>query len=244
MVDMNANILVVDDERDLLELLSLNLSAEGYTITTVETGKEAISAIETERPDLILLDIMLEDISGIQLTGKLKNSPETASIPIILLTAKDTEMDMVVGLSVGADDYVTKPFSTKILVARIEAVLRRAYPDPTAGHQILTAGDVRVMVDSRRVTASGEAIELTIVEYEILVALIQAGGKVLSRNDLKTHLGAVAQSESTRIIDVHVATLRKKLGPARKIIKTVHRIGYRIATERPKITVQDDPSNP
>ncbi|MCK5171829.1 MAG: response regulator, partial [Planctomycetes bacterium] len=144
MVDMNANILVVDDERDLLELLSLNLSAEGYTITTVETGKEAISAIETERPDLILLDIMLEDISGIQLTGKLKNSPETASIPIILLTAKDTEMDMVVGLSVGADDYVTKPFSTKVLVARIEAVLRRAYPDPTAGHQVLAAGDVRV----------------------------------------------------------------------------------------------------
>ncbi len=226
---MNANILVVDDERDLLELLSLNLSAEGYTITTVETGKEAISAIETERPDLILLDIMLEDISGIQLTGKLKNSPETASIPIILLTAKDTEMDMVVGLSVGADDYVTKPFSTKVLVARIEAVLRRAYPDPTAGHQVLAAGDVRVMVDSRRVTASGESVNLTIVEYEILVALIRAGGKVLSRDDLKTHLGTAAQSESGRIIDVHVATLRKKLGPARKVIRTVHRIGYRIA---------------
>ncbi len=150
---MNAKILIVDDEKDLLELLSMNLGTEGYIINTAENAAQALAAVRTNRPDLILLDIMLPDTSGIKLTGKLKNTPNTANIPIILLTAKDKETDMVVGLSVGADDYITKPFSTSVLVARIEAVLRRAYPGDEGVREVLAAG--RVEAGGRVVLANG-----------------------------------------------------------------------------------------
>jgi two-component system phosphate regulon response regulator PhoB len=225
---MNARILIVDDEKDLLELLSMNLGAEGYIITTAENAAQAVASIRTNRPDLILLDIMLPDTSGIQLTGKLKNTPKTADIPIILLTAKDKETDVVVGLSVGADDYVTKPFSTSVLIARIEAVLRRAYPAEENVREILAAGPVTIIPTAREVRVHGEPIELTGGEYGILVALIEAGGSILSRSQLKTALGSDAKGAKARIVDVHIASLRKKLGPAKTIIKTVHSRGYRI----------------
>jgi DNA-binding response OmpR family regulator len=226
---MTAKILIVDDERDLLELLRMNLGVEGYVITTAENAAQAMASIRTNKPDLILLDIMLPDTSGIQLTGKLKNTPKTADIPIILLTAKDKETDVVVGLSVGADDYVTKPFSTSVLIARIEAVLRRAYPADENVREILAAGPVTIIPAAREVRVHGEPIELTGGEYGILVALIEAGGKILSRSQLKAALGPEAQGAKVRIIDVHIASLRKKLGPARTIIKTIHSRGYRIA---------------
>ncbi len=226
---MNAKILIVDDEKDLLELLSMNLGAEGFIITTAEDAAQALAAVRTNRPDLILLDIMLPDTSGIKLTGKLKNTPETANIPIILLTAKDKETDVIVGLSVGADDYVTKPFSNSVLVARIEAVLRRAYPADEAVREILAAGPVIILPSAREVRVHGQPVELTGGEYGILVALIEAGGNILSRDQLKSALGEEAKGEKARIIDVHIASLRKKLGPARTIIKTVHSRGYRIA---------------
>jgi len=226
---MNAKILIVDDEKDLLELLSMNLGAAGFIVTTAEDAAQALAAIRTNRPDLILLDIMLPDTSGIKLTGKLKNTPETANIPIILLTAKDKETDVIVGLSVGADDYVTKPFSNSVLVARIEAVLRRAYPADEDVREILAAGAVIILPSAREVRVHGQPVELTGGEYGILVALIEAGGSILSRAQLKTALGEEAKGEKARIIDVHIASLRKKLGPARTIIKTVHSRGYRIA---------------
>ncbi|HIJ67679.1 MAG TPA: response regulator [Planctomycetes bacterium] len=226
---MNAKILIVDDEKDLLELLSMNLGAEGYIITTAEDAAQALACIRTNRPDMILLDIMLPDTSGIKLTGKLKNTPETANIPIILLTAKDKETDVVVGLSVGADDYVTKPFSTSVLVARIEAVLRRAYPDHEQVREILSAGAITILPAAREVRVHGRLVNLTGGEYNILVALIEAGGSILSREKLKAALGEESKGEKARIIDVHIASLRKKLGPARTVIKTVHTRGYRIA---------------
>ncbi len=227
---MNEKILVVDDEKDLLELLSLKLDSEGYIVNTAESGEEALSSIRTDPPDLILLDIMLEDISGIKLAGKLKNTPETSKIPIILLTAKDSETDMVVGLSIGADDYITKPFSLQVLAARIEAVLRRAYPEGDNIREVLSAGAVKVIPNSGQVFVSGQGVELTGSEYNILVALIEAGGNVLSRDDLKGALGEGAGGEKERIIDVHIASLRKKLGSAKDIIKTVHGRGYRLET--------------
>jgi DNA-binding response OmpR family regulator len=226
---MNAKILIVDDEKDLLELLSMNLGAEGYIVTTVENAAQALAAVRTNRPDLILLDIMLPDTSGIKLTGKLKNTPNTANIPIILLTAKDKETDMVVGLSVGADDYITKPFSTSVLVARIEAVLRRAYPGDENVREVLAAGPVTILPAAREVRVHGKVVELTGGEFGILVALVEAGGDILSRAQLKTALGEEAKGEKARIIDVHIAALRKKLGAAKTIIKTVHSRGYRIA---------------
>lgn len=225
---MSVNILVVDDQKDLLELLDMALSQEGYAVQTAASGNEALSMIKAQRPDLILLDIILGDISGIKLTTKLKHDIETSHIPIILLTAKDSETDIIVGLSVGADDYITKPFSTKVLLARIDAVLRRAYPASSEIKEILQVGPVRVFPSRRQVFAEGEPIDLTPAEFTILLALLKAGGDILSREQLRVQLGSEAQRANERIVDVHIASMRKKLGNSRKIIKTVHGKGYRI----------------
>lgn len=225
---MNSRILIVDDEPDVLELLSLDLSKEGYIIQQAQSGAEALSSIRTTRPDLVLLDIMLPDMSGVQLTGKLKNTPETADIPIILLTAKDSETDMVVGLSIGADDYITKPFSPAVLIARIEAVLRRAVVGTNEDREMFSAGPIKIIPVNRQVFVDGKSVELTGGEYVILLALVKGGGAVFSRDELKTVLGEGAQGESERIVDVHIAALRKKMGGFRRIIKTVHGQGYRL----------------
>ena len=226
---MSARILIVDDEKDLLEMLSMNLSTAGYVVRTAASGAEAMSVIRTDRPDLILMDVMLGDISGVKLAGKLKNTPQTADIPIVMLTAKDSETDVIVGLSMGADDYVTKPFSTAVLVARIEAVLRRGSDEGDSLREILTVGLVRIVPASREVLVEGKAVELTGAEYNILLSLAEAGGSVLSRDELKGVSGA-GRSDSERIVDVHIAALRKKLGRAKGIVKTIHGQGYRIKT--------------
>ncbi len=234
---MKAKILVVDDERDMLELLQMNLSAQGYIVGAVETAEQAIESIGRNRPDLVLLDVMLRDSSGIDLAARLKNRPETSGIPVILLTAKDTETDIVVGLKVGADDYITKPFSMQVLAARIEAVLRRGRADANSAGGVLTAGragpggqggQVRIMPAARDVLVDGKGVDLTSGEFDILLALVHAGGNVLSREQLRNALGAEATGQLDRIVDVHVAAMRKKLGKARGIIKTVHGRGYRI----------------
>jgi DNA-binding response OmpR family regulator len=225
---MSTKLLVVDDERDLLELLSMNLGREGYQVLTAETGAGALDIIGKERPDLILLDIMLADISGIKLTKTLKRDPATASIPIILLTAKDTETDIVVGLTVGADDYVTKPFSTSVLTARIEAVLRRGDSKPVEAGEVLQAGPIRINPTTRQAWAENNPVDLTGGEFNILLTLVQSAGKVVPREHLKTALGPTSHGQKDRIVDVHIASLRKKLGPARSRLRTVHRHGYRI----------------
>lgn len=225
---MNANILVVDDEQDLLDLLEMSLAAEGYIVRTAATVADALAAIRTKAPDLILLDIMLGDDSGIQLTAKLKNAPETANIPIILLTAKDKDTDMVVGLSVGADDYITKPFSTPVLAARIQAVLRRAKSPRSTDTETLSAGPLKIVPSARQVLVNGKSVNLTGGEYDILYALVQAAGAILSRQQLQQALGETTQDKDARIIVVHIASIRKKLGIARTIIKTVHQRGYQI----------------
>ncbi len=225
---MNANkILVVDDQTDLLELLDMSLSQEGYIIKTAASGEEAMALIATDKPDLILLDIILGDTSGIKMTTRLKNDVATAHIPIILLTAKDTETDIIVGLSVGADDYITKPFSTKVLLARIDAVLRRAYPEPNMVRETLQAGAVRIFPAGQQVFVEGAPIDVTPAEFNILLSLVKAGGSVLSRDDLQAIIGSEEQTDNERVVDVHIASLRKKLGTSRKIIKTVHGKGYR-----------------
>lgn len=225
---MNTKLLLVDDERDLLELLSMNLGREGYQVLTAETGAGAQEILGKVRPDLILLDIMLTDISGIKLTKTLKRDPATASIPIILLTAKDTETDIVVGLTVGADDYITKPFSTSVLTARIEAVLRRGDSKPAETGEVLQAGPIRINPTTRQAWAENNPVDLTGGEFNILLNLVQSAGKVISREQLKTALGPTSHGQKDRIVDVHVASLRKKLGPARSRLRTVHRQGYRI----------------
>lgn len=225
---MNAKILVVDDEVDLLDLLEMNLSSEGFTVIKAQNARQALEAIGDDRPDIILLDIMLGETSGIDLTAKLKNSHDTASIPIIMLTARDTDTDMVVGLKVGADDYITKPFSTQVLVARIEAVLRRV-PKQSISRDSIVIGPLQIIPNAMQVKVNGRDIDLTACEYDILMELIKAQGGLLTRSQLKQSIQDNLQSQRDRIVDVHVAALRKKLGPeGRNIIKTVHNKGYRI----------------
>ena len=225
---MIAKVLVVDDQRDLLELLGMALGQEGYVVRTAASGAEAVESVAAEKPDLILLDILLGDTSGIKLTTRWKNDAETAHIPIILLTAKDSETDVIVGLSVGADDYITKPFSTRVLLARMEAVLRRVYPEPAAVREILSAGPVRLFPAGRQAFVEGTPVDLTGAEFNILLALIKAGGDILSREHLHTLMVPnAADSGNVRVVDVHVAALRKKLGKARTILKTIHGKGYR-----------------
>jgi DNA-binding response OmpR family regulator len=223
---MARKILVVDDEPDQLALLEMNLGQEGFLVCTAANAAEARTVVRKERPDLILLDVILPDTSGVNLAAELKHSPDTAGIPIIMLTAKDAETDMVVGLSVGADDYITKPFSTAVLLARIEAVLRRANEPPEVSRDALVAGPIKIITANRQVFVDDKPIELTGAEFTILAALLQAGGAVLSREQIMEQLDSTGVGK--RIIPVHISCLRKKLGPARKYIKTVHGAGYRI----------------
>jgi DNA-binding response OmpR family regulator len=225
---MNAKVLVVDDQKDILELLSMALTQDGYIVRTAASGAEALQSLAADKPDLILLDIVLGDASGIKLTTRWKNDAETAHIPIILLTAKDTETDIIVGLSVGADDYITKPFSTRVLLARMEALLRRTYPEPApTSREIISAGPIRLFPAGRQTFVEGAPIDLTNAEFNILTALIKAGGEILSREHLHTIMVPNPDSDNVRVVDVHVAALRKKLGKARNILKTVHAKGYR-----------------
>jgi DNA-binding response OmpR family regulator len=225
---MTRKILVVDDEPDQLALLEMNLGREGFLVRTAGNAAEARAAIREERPDLILLDVILPDASGVNLAADFKHSPDTADIPIIMLTAKDTETDMVVGLSVGADDYVTKPFSIAVLLARIEAVLRRVYESPEVPEDVLVVGPVKIILANRQVFVDDKPIELTGAEFMILVTLVNAGGAVVTREQIMSKLGSEGSSE--RVVPVHVSSLRKKLGSARGIVKTIHGVGYRIQT--------------
>ena len=205
----------------------MNLEVEGYTVITARTGKQALDILRTERPDLILMDVMLEDVSGIKLTGRIKNTPATADIPVIMLTAKDSDTDVVIGLGVGADDYVTKPFSTVVLAARIESVLKRAKPVEIFGSDAVHAGPLKMVPAARHVTLEGKTLNLTGGQFDILLALIKAHRHVLSRSELKETLGKSASGQKERIVDVHIAALRRKLGRYRAIIKTVQGKGYR-----------------
>jgi DNA-binding response OmpR family regulator len=223
---MNAKILLVDDEPDLRELLKFNLEKEGYTVTTAANAAEAIESVKNSLPDLILLDVMLPDMAGTKLANHFKNNLATGTIPIIMLTAKDKEIDIVVGLSMGADDYVTKPFSTAVLIARIEAQLRKAAAVTQHEDDPLTAGQVKIIPAAQQVFVDSTPVELTLAEFKILCALVRARGAVLSREKLMGQFGS-DPDVTERTIDVHIAALRKKLGTARTLIKTVHRLGYR-----------------
>lgn len=221
---MAASILIVDDEPDLLDLLEMNLDKEGYSIRKAVSGAEALASIRSGRPDLVLLDVMLPDTSGIKLLSRLKNDAETGDIPIILLTAKDSETDMVVGLRVGADDYITKPFSIDVLLARIEAILRRS--SAGSDDDILLFGPIKISPAKYQVCVNDKPIELTLAEFRILYALVQADGKVLSREALAAEFGTYQGEFNERVIDVHIASLRKKLGDAKNTVKTVRGLGY------------------
>ncbi len=222
-------VLVVDDEKDLVELIAYNLKRNGYDVLTANSGDAAVDIATRDRPGLILLDLMLPGLSGTEVARRLKAEPRTAAIPIIMLTAKSEETDVVVGLTLGADDYVTKPFSMKILLARLAGVLRRAEA-ATGGTdeaaQVLRAGPVTIDSDKHEVTVDGEPVKLTLTEFKLLAALVGARGRVLTRDQLMDKAMGADVMVTDRAIDVHVTAIRKKLGTANWLVRTVRGVGY------------------
>ena len=222
------NIFVVDDEEDILELIRINLDREGYKVTCIEAGEECVKKAREKLPDLIVLDLMLPGIDGLDVCKILKNDSKTRHIPIIMLTAKGEESDIVTGLELGADDYMTKPFSPKILTARIKAVLRKGTVSPESD-----AGDVikrkNIIIDPgrREVTVNGKAIDLTFTEFEILIFLARRPGWVFTRNQIVNGVKGAGYPVTERAVDVQIVGLRKKLGAVADMIDTIRGVGYR-----------------
>ncbi len=229
-IDHDRLVLVVDDEADLADLIAFNLSKSGYRAQVARDGRAALQRIAAEVPDLVVLDLMLPGLSGTEVASRLRTDPATAKLPIIMLTAKADEVDQLVGLALGADDYITKPFSMKVLLARIDAVLRRAGEGP-ATEAGLHMGGVRIELDSHEVTAAGSSVKLTLTEFRLLTALVQAGGRVLSRRHLMGRAMGPGVTVTERTIDVHMTAIRKKLGSCGGLIRTVRGVGYRAAAE-------------
>lgn len=227
---LSKHILVVDDERDLAELLVYNLKRSGYEVSTAFTGRQALDLLTSRTPDLILLDVMLPELSGTEVASRLRANPQTAQIPIIMLTAKGEEVDQIVGLTVGADDYIPKPFSMKVLMARVAALLRRS-GRPGAPSGLLQVGGVELNLDTHEVFSLGDSVKLTLTEFRLLASLAQENGRVLSRQKLMSRAMGPGVTVTERTIDVHMTALRKKLGGCSNLLKTVRGVGYRISPE-------------
>lgn len=229
---MKGLILIVEDEKDIVKMLDYNLKKEGFKTLSVPNGEDAVESARRGHPDMIILDLMLPGIDGLEVCKTLKSDDKTASIPIIMLTAKSQESDKVVGLELGADDYVTKPFSPRELIARIKAVLRRGKERGTSP-KILKAGDLAIDPARITVTIKGKPVELTAKEFELLKTLIASNGRVLSRDYLLDTIWGVdhAAEIQTRTVDVHIRTLRKKIKGESSRIITVKNYGYRFESE-------------
>ena len=225
-------VLVVDDEKDLVDLITYNLGRNGYEVLSAFNGNQALEVAQRDHPDLVLLDLMLPGIDGTEVARRLKADSRTVDIPIVMLTAKGEETDVVVGLTIGADDYVPKPFSMKILLARINTVLRRREQTPAgdedAAAAILKAGPLSIDTARHEVTVNGEPVRLTLTEFKLLAALLGARGRVLTRDQLMDKAMGTDVFVTDRAIDVHVTAIRKKLGTANWLIHTVRGVGYRL----------------
>ena len=225
-------VLVVDDEADIRALVVHHLEREGFRSRTAASGVDALREIRQRRPDLLVLDLLLPGIDGLEVCRRLRADPATTALPIIMLTAKAEEVDRIVGLEIGADDYVVKPFSPKELVARVRAVLRRNRPR-APDEPPLAAGEVTLDVARHRVTVGGQAVPLAPREFALLHTLLDAPGRVLSREQLLTRAWGYARADEieSRTVDVHIRRLRTKLGPAGDRIVTVTGVGYRLAAD-------------
>ena len=219
-------ILAVDDEVHILELISFNLKAAGYHVVTALTGEEALKRCEVERPSLVLLDIMLPGIDGLEVCRRLKGDRMTSNIPIIMLTARGDEVDKILGLELGADDYITKPFSVRELAARVKSLLRRVAPQQETEPQTLRSGDIMIDITNYEAFKGGEKLSLTLKEFELLKVLVLSRGKVLTRDFLLDRIWGYEYYGETRTVDVHIRHLRQKLGEE-PYIETVRGVGYR-----------------
>jgi two-component system phosphate regulon response regulator PhoB len=219
-------ILIVEDESSLVDVLSYNLQREGYEVLVAKEGREGLRKAQMHLPDLVLLDLMLPVMGGLDICRELRSSPHTSAIPIVMLTAKAEETDQIVGFAVGADDYVTKPFSVKVLLQRLKVLLRRTTnPEPTA--DTITASGICIDKRGHQVTVDDQAVSLTPTEFRLLETLMKQPGRAFTRHDLmEAAVGDAIVLERT--IDVHIKALRRKLGDAGQAIETVRGVGYRI----------------
>lgn len=223
-------ILVVDDEADILNLLKYNLEKAGFTVLLAKDGPEAIESAVRNRPNLILLDIMLPDMEGTEVLKRLKGAEETRAIPVIMLTAKGEEVDKIVGFELGAEDYITKPFSPRELVLRARAVLKRSV-DAKGTEELVSFKELSVDFSRHKVTVGGSAVVLSIKEFGLLAELLGSRGRVLSRDTLLDKVWGRDCYVIERTVDTHVRRLRVKLKGAAKYIETVRGVGYRFAEE-------------
>ncbi len=232
---MSAYILVVEDEPDISALVAFHLAREGYRVRTAADGREALQIIEREQPILVVLDLMLPGMSGLDLLKTLRSQPGFENLPVILLTARREEADRIEGLRLGADDYVPKPFSPEELVLRVGAVLRRTQPSSTSdeGSGLLHVGPIVVDVGATAVSVHGEPVELTPTEYRLLLAMAERQGRVQSRDQLLEKVWDTTADVTTRTVDMHIQRLRRKLGEAAAWVETVRGFGYRIRSEQP-----------
>lgn len=221
-------ILVVDDEPDILELVRYNLIKDNYDVVGVESGEEALAQVRAAPPDLIVLDLLLPGVDGLEVCRALKRDTRTAAISIVMLTARGEEADIVVGLELGADDYLTKPFSPRVLLARIRAVLRRQYTEPIAADAVIKHHGLVLHPGRHEVLAQGQPVLLTPTEFRVLRLLARRPGWVFTRNQIIAAAQGDEVSVTERSVDVHIVSLRRKLGSVGDAIETIRGIGYRL----------------
>ena len=229
---MTHRILVVDDEPDITALVAYHLAKKGYRVSTANSGPEALKAASKERPDLVVLDLMLPGQSGFEVLDQLRQNPEITDVGVILLTARKEEEDRVKGLELGADDYLVKPFSPDELVLRVAAVLRRMAAPPTTSGSVLVLGPITIDRSAHNVVVDGADIDLTATEFKLLLTLAERSGRVQSRSQLLESVWQANPEIQTRTVDMHVQRLRSKLGPAADYVETIRGFGYRFRTPR------------
>ncbi len=219
-------ILVVDDEHDALDLIEFNLRGAGFEVITADNGSAALHQARTAHPDLVVLDLMIPEVDGLEVCKILRRDPATAGLPIIMLTAKAGEVDRVLGLELGADDYLTKPFSPRELVLRVRGLLRRRQ-ESEKKHERLALGELHIDIPAHRVTVAGRRVDLTATEFKLLALLAQRRGRVQTREQLLRDVWEYDNIIDTRTVDTHMRRLREKLGRAAKYLDTVRGVGYR-----------------
>ena len=222
-------ILVVEDEADIRELVRFHLAKEGFEVAEAGDGEAALKWLQKHTPVLVVLDLMLPVLSGLEVCRRIKNEPRTDDIPVVMLTAKGEEADIVVGLELGADDYITKPFSPRVLIARIRAVLRRRERGLTGEDETIAIHDVVIHPGRHEVTISGKPVDLTFTEFKVMQTLARRPGWVFTRYQIVDAIRGEDYAVTPRAVDVQIAGLRKKLGEAGKYIETVRGVGYRFA---------------
>jgi two-component system alkaline phosphatase synthesis response regulator PhoP len=225
-----AKILIIEDEKPITELLEYNLKQNGYFVEIAHDGEEGLQKILDINPDLVILDLMLPKLDGMEICRRVKGNSNTQSIPIVMLTAKTEEVDRIVGLEMGADDYVTKPFSVRELILRIKAILKRADGGLTEVRKV-EIKDLSILPDQHVVYVKGEEVILTHLEFNLLLALVNSNGRVLTRDTLLNKVWGYDYYGDTRTVDVHVRRLRQKLGAAADYVKTIRGTGYKFNSD-------------